>query len=88
MSSPAKPWEIGGQERSCRARSLLVQAALKAPSMAERDIILRALAELPDHGETAPARWPGQTAPEHEISPTQPTLWRSQMGQTAPPSQW
>ena len=38
MSAPAKPWEVGAQERRRRARSLLIQAALWAPSMAERNI--------------------------------------------------
>ena len=41
-----------------------MQAALWAPSMAGWDIILEALAELPDTGETGPTRWPGQEAPE------------------------
>ena len=38
MSASAKTWEVDAQERSRRARSLLIQAALWAPSMAERDI--------------------------------------------------
>ena len=63
MSTPAKPGEVDAQERSLRARSLLIQATLWAPSMAERDIILEVLAEFPDPSETAPARWPGQAAP-------------------------
>ena len=33
-----------------------MQADFCAPSMAERDIILEAIAELPDPGETVPAR--------------------------------
>ena len=37
-----KPWEVDAQERSLRARRLLLQAALWASSMAERDIILEA----------------------------------------------
>ena len=41
MSSPAKPWEFDTQERTRRARSLFVQAALWVLSMAERDMILR-----------------------------------------------
>ena len=41
MSAPAKPWEVDAWERSWRARNLLIQAALWAPSMVERDIILR-----------------------------------------------
>ena len=56
--------------------------------MAERDIILKALAELPDPGETAPARWPGLAAPEHQLSTRQPVVRRSGKGQTAPPPQW
>ena len=80
MSLPAKPWDIG----ALRARSLLVQA----PSTAKRDMILEALAELPDPGETAPTRWLGQTTSEHQLSPAQPVVWRSETGQTAPPPQW
>ena len=86
--SPAKPWEVDAQDWSRRARSLLVQAALWAPSMADRDTILEALAELSDAGETVPVRWPGQTAPEHQLSPTQPVVRRSETGQTVPPPQW
>ena len=56
------------QERSQRAQSLLIQAALWAPSMADRDIILEALAEFPDPSETTPARWPWQAAPEHQCA--------------------
>ena len=49
-----------------------MQAALWAPSTAERDIILEAIAELPDPGETVPTRCPGQESPEDQLSPTQP----------------
>ena len=77
MSAPAKPSEADAQEWSRRARRLLVQAALWAPSMAERD-----------PGETAPTRWPGAGGPEHQLSPTQPVVRRSETGQTAPPPQW
>ena len=76
MSAPARPWEEDAQERSRRARSLPIQAALWAPSMAERDIIIEALAEFPDPSETTPARWLGQAAPEHQLSPTQPVVRR------------
>ena len=41
------------QERSRRARSLFIQAALCAPSTAERDIILEALGEFPDPRDNA-----------------------------------
>ena len=81
-SSPAKPWEVDAQERS--REELARTGRTLAPSMAERDTIL----ELPDPGETAPARWPGWTAPEHQLSPTQPVVRRSETGQTAPPPQW
>ena len=37
MSLAANPWEVGVPERSRRARSLLMQAALGAPTMGERD---------------------------------------------------
>ena len=77
LLSPAKPWEVHAQERSRQARSLLVQAALSAPTLAERDIILEALAELPDPGEMAPTRWPGQEASEDQLSLTQPVVRRS-----------
>ena len=36
-------WEVDAQERSRRARSLLIQVGLWAPSMVERDIVLEAL---------------------------------------------
>ena len=71
--------------RSKRARSLFIQAALLAPSMAERDIILEALAKFPDPSEETPARWPGLAAPEHQLSPTQPVMRRSETG-LPPPS--
>ena len=60
-----------------------MQAALWAPSMAECDRILEAIAELPDLGETAPME-----APEDQLSPTQPAVQRSETGQTVPPPQW
>ena len=72
MSLAAKPWEIGVPERSRRAISLLVQAALWAPTMAERDIILEALAEPPEPGEAVPAQWPEEEASGDQLSPTQP----------------
>ena len=53
-SAPAKSGEVDAQERGRRATRLLVQAALWAPSMAERDMILEAIAELPDPGERVP----------------------------------
>ena len=49
-----KSGEVDAQERGRRARRLLVQAALWAPSMAERDMVLEAIAELPDPGERVP----------------------------------
>ena len=55
---------------------------------AERDIILEAIAELADPGETVPTRWLGQEAPEDQLSPTEPVVWRSNTGQTAPPLRW
>ena len=55
-----------------------MHAAFWAPSMAEeKDIILEAIAELPDLDET-----------EDQFSPTQPEVRRSETGQTAPPPQW
>ena len=80
MSAPAKPWEVDAQERSRRARSPFIQAALWAPSMTERDILLAALAELPDPSDTAPVRWPGQAAPEYQLPPTQLAVRRSETG--------
>ena len=47
-SLAAKPLEVGVQERSRRAKSLLVQASLWAHTTDERDIILEAVAERPD----------------------------------------
>ena len=58
QSSCAGASQTLAQEQSRRARSLLIRAALWAPSMAERDIILEALAEFPDPSETTPSRWP------------------------------
>ena len=58
--------------------------ALWAPSMAERDIILEALAEFPGPSETTSARWPG-AASEHHLSPTQPVVRRSETGLPRPP---
>ena len=75
-----KPWEVNAQERSRFARSLLIQAALWAPSMTERDILLEAVAELADPSDTAPARWSGQAAPEYQLSPTQLVVPRSETG--------
>ena len=54
MSTPTKPWEVDAQERSRRARSLLVQRALWAPSMAERDIISARLRPLVGQGRQLP----------------------------------
>ena len=48
MTLAAKPREVNAQERSRRARRLLVQAPLWAPSMSERDIFLEGIPELPD----------------------------------------
>ena len=45
------------------AGSPLIQAALWAHSMTERDIIVEALAEFLDPTETTPARWPGRQFP-------------------------
>ena len=73
--SPAKSWEVDAQELSQRARSLLVQAALWAPSMAD-PTILEALAEHPDPGKTAPSLLAGAGVPEDQLSPTQPVVRR------------
>ena len=62
-----------------RARQLLIQAALWAPGMNERDIILEARAELPDFDDSPPARWPGPSDPDYHLSPTQPMVRRSEM---------
>ena len=63
-----------------KARRLLVHAALWAPSMAERDIILEAISELPDPGETAPTRWPGQESPDGECGAPKRDRWRHRRG--------
>ena len=44
-----------GTEFAVRGACLLVQAAVSEPTMAEREIILEAIAELPE--EAVPARW-------------------------------
>ena len=67
------------------ARTEPAHSALWAPSMAERDIILEALAEFPDPSEATPARWPGLAAPEHQLSPTQLVVRRSEMVLPPPP---
>ena len=88
MSSPAKPWEVDAQERSRRARSLLVQAALWAPSMAELGHNPRGSRGAPrPRRDGARSLALGQEAPEHQLSPAQPVVRRSETGQTAPPSQ-
>ena len=51
-------WQPSRQERSRRARSLLV---------------VEAVAELPDPGEAVAERWPEQGASGDQLSPTQPT---------------
>ena len=82
MSLAANQWEVDAQERS-RARRLLVQAALWAPTMVERDIILETVAELPDPGGPVPARWPEQGASGDQ----HPIERRSEARQVAPPPQ-
>ena len=42
------------------------------PAWLNADIILEALAEFRDPSETTPSRWPGQAAPEYQLSRTQP----------------
>ena len=41
--------------------------------------ILEALAELPDLDDAVPSRWPGPSDPDYQLSPTQPTVRRSEM---------
>ena len=84
MSSPARTLRNGADARGdCSCSPLLW-----APSMAERDKILEAIAELPDPSETTPTRWLGQVAPEDQLSPTQSIVRGSETGQTAPPPRW
>ena len=71
-----------GAEPACT--ELAHQAALWAPSMVERDIIFEALSSFPDPSETTPARWPGQAAPEYQLSPSQPVVRRSATGPPPP----
>ena len=78
MSEPAKLWVVDAQERRRLARQLLIQVALRAPSTNERDIILEAMAELPDLDDAAPG-WPGPSDPDYQLSPTHPTVRRSEM---------
>ena len=86
--------EPSGAEPPCRRQANLRKSTRKngaaargacsyrPPSGHERDIVLEALAELPDPSETTSARWPGLAAPEHQLSPTQPVVRRSDTGQT------
>ena len=83
-----KPGKWTLRNRAAARGDSLCRPLLWAPSMAERDIILEALGELPDPGEKAPTRWPGQEAPEDQLSPMQPAVRRSETGQMAPPPQW
>ena len=47
--------------------------ALRFPSMNERDdIILEAMAEIPDLDDSPPSRWPGDPDTDYQLSPTQP----------------
>ena len=43
MSGPSKPWELDPSTRRWRVRALLIQAALWAPTMNEKDAILEAM---------------------------------------------
>ena len=53
MSGPPKPWEMDPHARRQRVRALLIQAALWAPSMIEKDAILEAMQELQSHRQPA-----------------------------------
>ena len=78
----AKPWEVDTQEPRRRARALLIQAALWSPSMKEREIILKAMAELPDLDDSPPTtRWSGPSDTDDRLSPTQPIARRSETPQ-------
>ena len=81
MSGPPKPGEVDTDERRRRARPLLIQAALWSPSMNEKDTTVEAMADLPDLEDSPPARWPGPSDADIQLSPTQPTARRSE---TAP----
>ena len=76
MSVPPRSWELDPHARRRRVRALLIQAALWAPSMNEKDTILEAMSELADWKDPPPARWPGSGSghnnADFQLSPTQP----------------
>ena len=64
MWGPPRPWEVDARTRRRRVRALLIQAALWAPSMNEKDAILEALQELLHR------RSPRQSASQAQIQAT------------------
>ena len=77
MLAPAKTWEVDAQEWSQRARSLLIQAALWRPAWPNATSSSRPLQSFPIETTRTPARWSGQAALEHQLSPPQPVVRRS-----------
>ena len=65
MSGLPKPWELDADTRRRRVRALLIQAALWAPTMGEKDAILEALQDQQD--------WETHL-PDFQLSPTQPVV--------------
>ena len=71
MSAPAKPKEVDTQERSPRARSLLIQAAFWAPSVVE---LYRASRSQRDNAPSL--AWAGSS----RMPAAQPAVRRSETG--------
>ena len=86
-SGPPKPWEMDPHARCRRMRALLIQAALWAPSVNEKDAILEAMRELLDLEDPPSARWPGSDSgynnADFQLSPTQPVARRPKPAATA-----
>ena len=79
--SLARPQRFGSEINNSKPPTLALarpwHSGRFVASMAERDVILKAFAELPDPAETAPARWLGQSvrtpalvSTEHKVAST------------------
>ena len=68
MSGPSKPCELDPVARRQKVRALLIQAALWAPTMNEKDAILEAMQEQQDWEDAPLPRWPGDA--DFQLLPT------------------